>query len=703
MNKVSSQNPWLRYRDTGLYVVPSIHYRQVFAQLVYEACLRKRFDVIAVELPPSFGRMGMVDAYLKMAPAPGLVINPLGNTRLMEVPVDDHPDCKEMEVRPVTAGVMYPFSPCDSIVMALRCPDLLSAHWSGWEPELALIDGEYGESERPRKRLPIQDDYEVIVRGLTCFYERIEESLQSGRDAEVDTQRELIMASHLRRFLDEGKDILFVCGAAHWKNIRRRLDEGRHDVPVIDTRERPHELTLAPIDPSVAWLWGWLDDIPLVAWGFETTCQQTEYPGYDKRESIEDVMKAGILASRAANIPVSIRRLEIMKRFTEVLCSAAGRWIPELDDHLVAGAAACVEDRFSEIIKEEALKFPAPLPHGVSMATVMPADEDSFYVKTQDRMFLLKFPKSESERTRRCKIGVPMDVSESELEESRGWLHKREWPPETKLRRIMTERARALVDREDQTVRNMRRGFVRKFAGCMGDGPDWRRTIRSYATKENLLYVRQSRRYKQSKRGDLSGKEAPDPVVWIFNPLSPIVLRSETYIEPSGHRYCSGFIYVAASRPIAIGQILSFELAALTDLYLSRERREAEKEVDGLTPAQRQAKDDAFIRTIPETKRCSLRPWEDPELRNFHGTNQALAAAIKYASTRVIVVSRSVAPIESSIHKFAEQKGIEITRVSIDDFEQKRLERFQTIHFVPSPVDIYRAPYPWCSRFVPPI
>ena len=73
-----AHDPWLRYRDTGLYVVPSIHYRQVFAQLVYEACRRKRFDVIAVELPSSYQHMGVIDAFLRMAPAPGLVINPSG-------------------------------------------------------------------------------------------------------------------------------------------------------------------------------------------------------------------------------------------------------------------------------------------------------------------------------------------------------------------------------------------------------------------------------------------------------------------------------------------------------------------------------------------------------------------------------------------------------------------------------------------------
>ena len=68
--------PWVRYRETGLYAVPSIHYRQVFAQLVFEACSRKRFDTIAVELPPSLQAQGIVDAALDLAPAPGMIIQP---------------------------------------------------------------------------------------------------------------------------------------------------------------------------------------------------------------------------------------------------------------------------------------------------------------------------------------------------------------------------------------------------------------------------------------------------------------------------------------------------------------------------------------------------------------------------------------------------------------------------------------------------
>jgi hypothetical protein len=368
--------PWVRYRETGLYAVPSIHYRQVFAQLVFEACWRKRFDVIAVELPPSLQELGIVDHALSLAPLPGVIIYPgTDKPRMMEVPEDGDPTRKKMVMRPVKPGFMFPLTACDSIVMALRCPQLLAQRWPGWNPEVVLVDDEFREGERQHRKFDFQDDYEVMVDGLAAFQGRMSGAFHASRTLPMDDVRERTMASRLRRLIDEGKEVLFVCGAAHWQSICGYLDAGVHYEPTETPGRQSRRLVLAPLEPAVAWLWGWLDDIPRVGWEMEKACRRGSLEGFDKRAAVEMLVRETFVDALDEEVPTSIRRLEKMERFAETLASAAGRWVPELDDHLVVAAEACVEDRFAELLKEKALEFPVALPAGMEMARVLPHEE----------------------------------------------------------------------------------------------------------------------------------------------------------------------------------------------------------------------------------------------------------------------------------------------------------------------------------------
>ncbi len=64
--------------------------------------------------------------------------------------------------------------------------------------------------------------------------------------------REARHGERLRHYLDQGKEVLFVCGAAHWKSIRAYLDCGRRDLPLGEEQRRPQRLVLATLEPAVA-------------------------------------------------------------------------------------------------------------------------------------------------------------------------------------------------------------------------------------------------------------------------------------------------------------------------------------------------------------------------------------------------------------------------------------------------------------------
>ena len=557
-------DPWVRYRNTGLYAVPSIHHRQIFAQLVLEACHRKKFNVIAVELPPSYQQFGIIDAGLRLAPAPGMIIHPTGGkVELMEVPIYDDPQCKETELRPVKRGLFYPFTPCDSIVMALRCPQLLQARWPGWQPEVTLIDGEYRFGERPNITFAFRDDYEVMVDGLAAFLERMDAQWTAARCPLVDDHRDKVMGSRLRRLLDAGKEVLFVCGLAHWRNLCTYLDSGVRET-LETSREQPAtRLIMAPIRPDIAWLWGWLEDVPRALWDMELCCQCGTISDYDKRQAVQTVVRESFTEAQAREIPVSIRRLQKMERYLQTLTSTAGRWVPELDDHLVLAAEACVESRFAEVLKEQALKYPAPLPPGLEMARVLPAEDGKWFVIAEGEVFVLEFPKSRGTKSeRRLAIPVPRPLSEKEQGQGDKNPFRRDWPGELNLRYIMDLRARELAKNQQRIF------FSRRFAGSMAAGPDWRRTIRARASGERTMFVRQLRSGYTAR---IARSPVVAPVVWIFDDRSPIIHRDVEGMDPVKELFTYvGLQYIVGKRSLASGEIDGVQFAAWVDMGASK-------------------------------------------------------------------------------------------------------------------------------------
>ena len=599
-------------------------------------------------------------------------------------------------------GLILPVSPCDSIVMALRCPQLLSRHWDGWDPQMALIDGEHTPSEQPREHFPVGDDYEVTVRGLADYYARMEDQWQRSRVPE-DEQRERLMGARLRVFLDEGKQVLCVCGAAHWKRIREYLDSGRRDLPPVErAKQTPSELQLVGIDPAIAWLWGWLDDIPRTVWEFEQACQRGKAAEFDKRSAVDTVLRESIVEGKTLGLPVSMRRLMKMQSHVRALTTMSRRWIPELDDGLVASAESCVEERFAEVLKEKALKYSAPLPEGIGLAQVIPAGNGRYLVVPRRSLeaFLVQFPKAEGGSVRRVRIQVPRPITIDEVEqgideEGERSLSRRDWPDEYVLRQIMDRRARQLANRQQREF------YSRKFSDTMGEGPDWPATIRSYASGDPTVYVRQSRR-----RHGLASTQSRVivPVVWIFDGEVPVLFETSGINRDEDRRpYYAGFFFINKSESMAGGEISRHTMAAYVDLHISRGFLGQKCGGYPPTPEQSRREIAAYLAGVPESKKCTVEPWDDVELMRFPPVDQAIVAAVKYAENEVILVSQPASVISRKVQQFADARGVRICRVSIDGFSPKRLERFRTFHWVPSPVDCQHPPYRWCSRFLPPI
>jgi hypothetical protein len=189
-----------------------------------------------------------------------------------------------------------------------------------------------------------------------------------------------------------------------------------------------------------------------------------------------------------------------------------------------------------------------------------------------------------------------------------------------------------------------------------------------------------------------------DPFVWVFDPTASIVGHLYTQWLDEHPPLIASLYYASALRMLAEGRIEAVELAAFVNL--NQLPQEVQLAVEG--GASREAAIRGLSRLPPE-RLCKAAPWIDPELARFQGTDQAIAAGIRYAARRVVVVSRSRQPLGREVVRYAAERGVEIARVPTDGFAPARLERYRWHHFVPAGGDAYRPPPAWCRRFVSPV
>ena len=101
-------DPWLRYRDTGLHVLPYRHHAIEFAALPFLAGIRQ-FDKVCLELPAWMPVERVRKAIADVAPGVGALLIPSGDPVPMlvqEYVGDPHP-----AVRIVSPSALLPIAP----------------------------------------------------------------------------------------------------------------------------------------------------------------------------------------------------------------------------------------------------------------------------------------------------------------------------------------------------------------------------------------------------------------------------------------------------------------------------------------------------------------------------------------------------------------------------------------------------------------
>jgi hypothetical protein len=257
-------------------------------------------------------------------------------------------------------------------------------------------------------------------------------------------------------------------------------------------------------------------------------------------------------------------------------------------------------------------------------------------------------------------------------------------PDEQDLHNRLIKRARQLAHRAS------RQTITRKFTGGLGQGPDWRRSIRARAQGENALYVRDQKRSSRNQH-DCDGR---CPLVWIFDTPPGYLRTFEGFVpkerDSNAYDIYSTFFWVSEQKFLIEGVMqnkIAYSVSLMRGLMPRKPTMEAIR---------------ALVESFPEKRKARVRPADDPEINHLKGPELAIGCAIKYADDHIVVVALPSLHLSAAVEEYAQSKGVQILRVSRDDFEQKALQRLSLDHNIRAP-SMEDLPFPALLRFVPPI
>jgi hypothetical protein len=205
----------------------------------------------------------------------------------------------------------------------------------------------------------------------------------------------------------------------------------------------------------------------------------------------------------------------------------------------------------------------------------------------------------------------------------------------------------------------------------------WRRTESAWALgePEDSFFVKMPvhRRRLQFLAQPSDGEASQCPVVWLFRPHCRIAHRAAGTFEVG---CLSSFYWIAESAALAgAAGLANRETFAFATICLRGRIVWEEPELR------------KFMAALPARFKPSVVPWQDPELRDrFSGPDLAVAAGIRWARQRVIVVAGGGYMMANEVWEYARARGVEIVRLPLEAFDWRALRRLPVQHTVLSPL-----------------
>jgi hypothetical protein len=438
---------------SNVYCIPSIHGRSAFASQVRQIFLSERFDVVAVELPPSLQES---------------VLEAVQALPTIQAVVYHEEDCEPF--------YYVPIQPSDSIIEALRL---------GLQEQCSLefIDLDTPAYEPEPWVLP--DEYAVRLLGVKKYYEVVAPFLPPSSSLPQKEQRERWMAYQLKRLSALFSKVLFVCGLAHLEGIRHYWNQSK--IPIDDLKEIPppyYQQKIYRIQPdSLYFLNG---EIPYLTYLYERSRYALSFEEYDQLDGIKELLVEARNEYRQENPEecsgMGSGTLQILIKYLRNLCLLQKRMTPSLYD-LILATKGVGGDSFTRTFLEIAKFYPYmdPLsslpellltPHG----GILPEEgEKPLINRLEGPPFEWKSIKLERK--------PPQKIQEKWASQ---WGRQHcSWPEEDEK----IENFTAYVRRKALNLLSEDQARVEKFQSSLKDGLDIRETMRHWQKKE--IYVKE--------------------------------------------------------------------------------------------------------------------------------------------------------------------------------------------------------------------
>ncbi len=550
----------IRVGDSMLTVVPAVHYRVAFAEVVNAISRdpKSRPELIAVESPPSLTLQ--IAQWLS-----GLGVSPKKRTALpcllgltarqrfvssklrdkafalqLQYGCDLHElpgDVLERDLN-LRRTRLAPLSPTDSIIEAIRCALELDVPVYGIDLE------EHAAIETDGLVLP---DVAMAGNGIVEYLEISSAHANSLTIGEVNERRELAMAARLKELLHNYPRVLFTCGLAHWKRIIDLIQEPsvRATTNVFSLALRrdtvPTSRTL--IDASLAFQF--LDRLPEVAARFERRrrhplldadrrrAKSISVPRvYDSvlRKGMRDYLQRKGIADTPRESPS--RRINRLVEFPTRVSAYGALGLNEVPSvtQTLLSAKSFVSEDFAASLAKTLLRFRWAKPKDFPGCKVLRGAEHLHRkqnpLRIKRRGVLLE-PMSIDGVDEPEWIGVG-EVTSKEPEEREASKrvserYKFTWTPWEHLITGLSD---------DAIISSLAREAPRiaePFRGSASGKIAWKETLRARIRGDNELYV-----YNESTDEPLQPRDASEgwPVIWIFDAEDRGASTWKHYIVP---------------------------------------------------------------------------------------------------------------------------------------------------------------------------
>ena len=566
------------------------------------------------------------------------------------------------ERRQLVEGEVFPITPCDGIVEAVR---LAAADADGIT--LRCIDSEIAPPSLMRRQcLPNPnwpDDRLVLVRGAADYLGLIEDDVcvPPLRFEPVDTWREIHMANQLRSLYCDFPHsvIVVVCDVAHVEPIREQLRQtgllaysGEEVLPDLDVRQ---------MQPSLEVLLSYyLDDIPKLVELYEV--HRNSHPIGDG----VDFDKTSALVAGIRDVEVDVDDCDFApnhyQAFQELLRKLQSTSGARNDlEAVVEAGVYCFGKGFHTTVRRRLLEYfdQVSVDRIGRMSSAARASGGSQFVSRRCSPFWSSL----------TIVPPPQQDKSSTI-----------WPEHKRFLNVMRRRAFELAALAEQTVRSG------AFRGSIEVGIDLRATLRSQV-RLRLGHADSVRPqlYVKRRNSKVTVARGLEPVVWILNPKAEGRFKIAWFGRRDKPRYVNWLCFFPPRRMEHEDERLRVWLESMAGalsfcemaLPLRVVQREYGPDFERRVPAEA---------TFVEIEGYG---WVPPEVARFaHGGRPwwdlLLLSAVEYAVKSIPYVAPTGFSISREIADYAGDQGKSFVRAPLSGFspdEQRQLATWYTMGF----------------------